>query len=223
MTPFIDTLTAISRIGQFLASRPWRRNCHHRRYWSRFTTTPVFTGSSNVPGQRIFLLCLQDSKLPCSSIAINFRLPVMNSPACLLLLTSDPDIAACHRHMTKATVNLLCSTHEIGNPEYNFYMCQLLSAAYGVRTLLPELPASLAPTLLKSHWLLIVVVYCIMLRPAVNPELIGDIDIGETSWDSILKNVCSPSLGIGKFQDAQYLKGESGRHDALVIRSLMRW
>jgi hypothetical protein len=124
-------------------------------------------------------------------------------------LTRCLDIATCHQQMTKAVVILLCTTHSIGNPEYNFHFFQLLAAAYGVRTLLPELPISYAASLLKSHWLLIIGVYCMMLRPTIVPGLIDEIDTSGTSWDKITKKAFNQGSGTSEMEDVHYLKGKN--------------
>jgi hypothetical protein len=107
----------------------------------------------------------------------------------------------------------------VGKPEYNFYFFQLLAAAYGVRTLLPELPVSFASSLVKSHWLLIISVYCMMLRPITAPGLIDEYDISGISWDKITKKAFHQGSGTAGIEDVHYLEGK----DNPKIWLLGRW
>lgn len=78
------------------------------------------------------------------------------------------------------------ATHELGKPAFDFFICHLLSVAFAIRTLLPELPKQHAPALVKSHWLLFVIVYSVQLRPKIHPELIDAVEVGTHTWESLI-------------------------------------
>ena len=105
---------------------------------------------------------------------------------------------------------MLCATHKPGHPQYDFFICHLLTTAYAIRILLPELPNKFATTLVKAHWLFFVVVYCVQLRPAIRPQLVDDVDVGGKSWDDVVKKVLCRDRRTD-MEDTHYLKGESDR------------
>ncbi|KAF8251452.1 hypothetical protein K440DRAFT_614597 [Wilcoxina mikolae CBS 423.85] len=116
------------------------------------------------------------------------------------------DITASHRELTKLATLMLCTTHEPGTPQYDFFIGHLLTTAYALRTLLPELPRQAAPTLLQAHWLFFVVVYCIQLRPKIKPELIHNVDVEGKSWDDICVEALRKKKVEGNVADTHYIK-----------------
>ena len=117
------------------------------------------------------------------------------------------DIAAAHRELNKISTLLLCTV-----PEYDFFICHLLTTSYAIRTVLPELPAKHAFSLLKAQWLFTILVYCIQLRPDIKPQLIDDIDVGGKTWEDVKKNAlvhCAPGDAVA---DTHYLKGKPSRY-----------
>ena len=102
------------------------------------------------------------------------------------------NVLEAHYELTRlATLLLLCTSPSDASPQFNFFICHLLTTAYAIRTLLPELPSKSAPAMIKSHWLFVVVVYCIMLRPKIRPEVIDRVDVGGKSWDDIAAKALS--------------------------------
>lgn len=93
---------------------------------------------------------------------------------------------------------------------YDFFICHLLTTSYAIRILLPELPVKFAESLVKAHWLFIVIVYCIQLRPEIKPELIDKVDASDISWEKIVKQALQQKSEDTGVEDTHYLK--SGLH-----------
>jgi len=115
------------------------------------------------------------------------------------------EVAASHRELTKAATLMLCATHKPGYPQYDFFICHLLTTAYAIRILLPELPNRFAAALVKAHWLFFIVVYCVQLRPAIRPQLVDEVDVDGKSWDDVVKKVLCRDRRTG-MEDTHYLK-----------------
>lgn len=105
--------------------------------------------------------------------------------------------------MTRLATLLLCATHEPGKPEFDFFFVHLLTVSYAVRTLLPVVPKNYAVPLVKSHWLFMIIVYTIQLRPEVRPEEIERVDLAGRGWDDVVKKCLAREK-----PDAHYMKGE---------------
>jgi len=119
---------------------------------------------------------------------------------------SMDDPVQIHRDLTKLATLLLCTTHAPGEPKYDFFICHLLTTAYAVRTILPELPAAFTLPVLKGHWLFIVIVYLTQLRPDIKPDLIEEVDISDKSWEKIVQKTLAQKKGAQEMEDAHYLK-----------------
>jgi hypothetical protein len=90
-------------------------------------------------------------------------------------------------------------------------MCHLVTTAYAVRTILPEMPVSFAPQLLRSHWLFVIIVYCIQLRPKIVPARIDHVDLAGKTWDDVVAKGLHQKQGE-EIEDTHYLKGEIFLH-----------
>lgn len=113
------------------------------------------------------------------------------------------DITSVYRVLSKAAALLLCTTSE--NCQYDFFMCHLVTTAYAVRTILPEMPVSFAPQLLRSHWLFVIIVYCIQLRPKIVPARIDHVDLAGKTWDDVVAKGLHQKQGE-EIEDTHYLK-----------------
>lgn len=112
------------------------------------------------------------------------------------------DLVSVHRDITRLSVLLLCATHEPGRPVYDFFFVHLLTLSYAVRTLLPVVPEKYALPLCKSHWLFMVIVYILQLRPEIRPGLVEEVEVGGKGWGEVVKE----TLGRGEGVDTHYLK-----------------
>ena len=118
------------------------------------------------------------------------------------------NVLEAHYELTRlATLLLLCMSPPDTSPQYDFFICHLLTIAYAIRTLLPELPSKYAPAMIKAHWLFFIVVYCIQLRPKIRPEVIDHVDVGGRSWDDIIAKALGQKKEGHCVEDTHYIKG----------------
>lgn len=122
------------------------------------------------------------------------------------------DLVNAHRDITRLSALLLCATHEPGKPAFDFFVVHLLTLSYAVRTLLPVVPKGYALPLCKSHWLFVVIVYIIQLRPEIRPALIEEVDLKGRGWDDVVKK----ALSRGK-ADAHYFKAVRALRDSAKL------
>ncbi|KAH8149563.1 uncharacterized protein LAJ45_06192 [Morchella importuna] len=120
------------------------------------------------------------------------------------------DLARTHRAITRAAVLLLCATHTPGETNFDFFYVHLLTVSHAVRTLLPVVPVKYALPLVRSHWLFVLIVYIIQLRPAIHPELVGDVDVEGRGWEKVVGHVLEKESS----KDAHYLKAVRAMRDA---------
>ncbi|KAL7266095.1 hypothetical protein RUND412_011372, partial [Rhizina undulata] len=116
------------------------------------------------------------------------------------------DLIEKHRLLNEAATWLLCAIHEPGKPEYDFFICHLVTVSYAVRTLMPLLPENYCEGLLSGHWLFIVIVYIIQLRPEIRKELVEEVKINGRDWDDVVRKIFSHEKKEGKVEDVHYLK-----------------
>jgi len=122
-----------------------------------------------------------------------------------------------HKDLTKLSTLLLCTTHARGQPEYDFFICHLLTTAYAVRTVIPELPIAFTLPVLKGHWLFIVIVYLTQLRPEIKPDLIDGVDVANKPWEVIVLKTLAQKKGAQGMEDAHYLKAVRSMKESAAL------
>lgn len=105
---------------------------------------------------------------------------------------------------------LLCATHTPGETNFDFFYVHLLTVSHAVRTLLPVVPVKYALPLVRSHWLFVLIVYIIQLRPVIHPELVEDVDVKGRGWEQVVGHVLEKETS----KDAHYLKAVRAMRDA---------
>ncbi|KAH0608095.1 uncharacterized protein H6S33_002147 [Morchella sextelata] len=120
------------------------------------------------------------------------------------------DLAQIHRAITHAAVLLLCATHTPGETNFDFFYVHLLTVSHAVRTLLPVVPVKYALPLVRSHWLFVIIVYIIQLRPMIHPELVEDVDVKGRGWEQVVGHVLEKESS----KDVHYLKAVRAMRDA---------
>lgn len=124
------------------------------------------------------------------------------SNGCGVLTCWFPDIAKAHQELSKVATLMMIATTE---SNYDFFICHLLTTSYAIRVLLPELPVKFAESLVKAHWLFVLVVYCIQLRPEIKPELIDEVDVEGKTWEKVVKEALVHKA-YDDVEDTHYLK-----------------
>ena len=105
--------------------------------------------------------------------------------------------------LTKTAVLMLMTTHQLHNPQYDFFICHVLTSVYGARTVLPVLSSKHQRAVLKSHWLFTLAVYIMQMRPSIKPELINNVDTKGREWDYVAAKVTEHI----QLPDTHYMKG----------------
>ncbi|KAL7266833.1 hypothetical protein RUND412_010605 [Rhizina undulata] len=129
---------------------------------------------------------------------------------------SIEDPVTTHRHLHKLSALLTCATHPKGKPEYDFFVVHLLTFSHAVRTLLPLLPENYVQPLLKSHWLIIVMVYSIQLRPEIREEEIEGYSLGGKGWKEVIAKTLERTGG-GDGERVHYLKAVRALRDSAEL------
>ncbi|KAJ3235042.1 hypothetical protein HDU81_000860 [Chytriomyces hyalinus] len=128
--------------------------------------------------------------------------------------TQDKLADAFQKHI-EASVMLFMTSHKVGEPEYDFFFVHLVTAAYALRVILPEMQMELPSDqalqqtwhLLRSHMVLMSAVYVSQGRPTIKDWIVEEYNIGERDWKYVHEKALT-----GHFQyDAHYVK---------VLRSL---
>jgi hypothetical protein len=132
-----------------------------------------FDGAITVPGIQNLLVLLQNPVIAKALL----------SYAALPLLSSDPDTAL--SELVETAVYMLLTTHRLGEPAFDFYLCHNLTFCNCLRILLPVITIpEHKMVLLRMHWLLTVLAFSTQGRPHVKPELLDASD-ATLQWDEI--------------------------------------
>lgn len=108
------------------------------------------------------------------------------------------------RELIQLSSLMLVTTHKRGNPQFDFFICHAVTSAYALRTILPFLRAKYHMKLLRSHWLFVLAVYILQLRPQIKPDLVDEVQLNGRGWDY----VTAKALGTGEKEipDTHYMK-----------------
>lgn len=82
----------------------------------------------------------------------------------------------------EAAVALLTGALSKEPPEYDFFLCHLLTTSHAVRILLPSVPAKFHMSVVRQWWLLALAVYIGQLRPVLTKLAKPQLEVGGKGW-----------------------------------------
>ena len=77
---------------------------------------------------------------------------------------------------------LLTATQTPDAPEYDFFLCHLLTSSHAVRVFLPSAPAAWHVPLVRQWWLFTLAVYVVQGRPALDLATVEEYDLKGRDW-----------------------------------------
>ncbi|KAK0725326.1 hypothetical protein B0H67DRAFT_641768 [Lasiosphaeris hirsuta] len=130
------------------------------------------------------------------------------------------DPAQLGEQLSSLSMLLLCGTHKVGRPAFDFYLSCVPIWVNSLRVLLDSFQEERHRLLLtRGVWLLIVLCYITQLRPVVDPSLLqsGALPQEDCSWESIHADFRQRGILEGRYQDLQLLRAvrsfwELGKH-----------
>ena len=100
-----------------------------------------------------------------------------------------------------AAVALLTSTVSPSSPEYDFFLCHVLTTSHAARILLPSVPPKFHMSVVRQWWLLTIAVYISQARPVFDTEKVFK-PVGDKMWKYVEHKALT-----GKWRtDAHYVK-----------------
>jgi len=121
------------------------------------------------------------------------------------LILDDSNLAGIYEALVDTAVFIHITCQKRGNPKFDFFLVHLVTTAHALRIVLPLLSLAHAKSLIRSHWVLVVLTYFTQMRPLVKEELIWNYDVLGRSWD----DVASAALTGNHNHDSHFVKGRS--------------
>jgi len=102
---------------------------------------------------------------------------------------------------------MLVATHKPNEPQYDFFLCHVLTSHHAMRVLLADAASSIKLDLKRQFWLFMLLAYLTQMRPKVDESLVDETKLDGKGWDFIYEAA---------------LKGDHSTdvHDVKALRSL---
>lgn len=112
------------------------------------------------------------------------------------------------QELSSLSALLLCATHKVGKPAFDFYLSCLPTWVNSLRILLPRFQQEADRVMLiRGVWLLVLLAYTTQLRPTVDARLLLSSELpGNGGWELVFTGFHQEGIADRKFKDLQLLR-----------------